>query len=162
MALWGIPLILTLSYLGGYFFLGLVLLINGMSLWEFYSIFQKQNMKAYRIVGLSLSTVLLLITYWFPVEIIFSTLLIILILIFLIHLRITTPNSSVNTTLTLAGIFYISFFSEHLIAGQNTSEFLDGVEFFSEPGGKILSDHLDQYLDMRYRRLFWRESPGAT
>jgi len=50
MALWGIPLILILSYLGGYYFLALILLINGMSLWEFYTIYQKQNFRAYRLL----------------------------------------------------------------------------------------------------------------
>lgn len=115
MALWGIPLILALSYLGGYFFLGLVLLINGMSLWEFYSIFKNQNLQAYRIPGLILSTMLILIAYWFPGEILFNALIITLLIVLLIHLRITRPNSSSNTTLTIAGIFYITVFLSTLL-----------------------------------------------
>ena len=71
MALWGIPLILTLSYLGGYYFLFLILIVNGISLWEFYTIYQTQNFHAYRKTGVFLSTFLLLISFFFSLEIMF-------------------------------------------------------------------------------------------
>lgn len=137
VALWGIPLILILSYLGGYFFFGLVLLINGMSLWEFYSIFKKQNLQAYRMAGLILSTMLILVAYWFPGEIFFNALIFTLMVVLLIHLRITRPNSSLNTTLTIAGIFYISvFLSALLMVRMNLNSWM-GWPSSSDLAGKF-------------------------
>lgn len=115
MALWGIPLILALSYLGGYYFLAFILLINGMSLWEFYTIYQKQNFRAYRSMGVLLSCILILINFWYSVDVLFTVLLIIILVILLRHLKISEPNSSLNTILTFAGIFYISLFLAFLL-----------------------------------------------
>ena len=115
MALWGIPLILILSYLGGYYFLALILLINGMSLWEFYTIYQKQNFRAYRLLGVILSSLFILMTLWWSLEAMFSGLLVIMLLILFRHLNISEPNSSLNSILTIAGIFYLSLFLSTLL-----------------------------------------------
>ncbi len=110
MALWGIPLILLLSYLGGYFFLVLIVIINGLSLWEFYSIYQTQHYYAYRKMGVFLSTVLVLVSFYLSFELELIAMVIVMILLLLRHLKISEPLSSLNTTLTISGIFYITFF----------------------------------------------------
>jgi phosphatidate cytidylyltransferase len=115
MALWGVPLILGLSYAGGYFFLALVLLINGMALWEFYGMFGKQNFHAYRETGVVLSSLFILVTYWASLELILIFLLAIIMIVLLLHLRISEPSASMNTSLTATGILYISGFLSILL-----------------------------------------------
>jgi len=115
MALWGIPLILLLSYLGGYYFLVLMVIINGMSLWEFYTIYQTQHYYAYRKMGVSLSTLLLLVSFFFTLEIELITLGMVMVFLLLRHLKKSEPSSSINTIFTISGIFYITFFLSLLL-----------------------------------------------
>jgi len=115
MALWGIPLILLLSYLGGYYFLALILIINGMSLWEFYTIYQTQQYYAYRKMGVFLSTLLLLVSFFFTLEIELIALGTVMVFLLLRHLKISEPSSSINTVFTISGIFYITFFLSLLL-----------------------------------------------
>lgn len=115
MALWGVPLILGLSYAGGYFFLALIFLINGMALWEFYSMYRKQDYNAYRETGVVLSSLIILITYWASLELILISLLALIMVILFLHLRISKPSASINTSLTVTGILYISGFLSILL-----------------------------------------------
>jgi phosphatidate cytidylyltransferase len=136
MALWGIPLILVLSYLGGYYFLALILLINGMSLWEFYSIYQKQNFRAYRSLGVLLASILILISFRFSVDALFTVLLIVMLAILLRHLKISESNSSLNTILTFAGIFYITLFLATLLRLRTEMDSWMGWDSTSNSSGK--------------------------
>ena len=115
MALWGIPLILLLSYLGGYYFLALILIINGMSLWEYHTIYHTKHYYAYRKMGVSLSTLLLLVTFFFTMELELIALGIVMVFLLLRHLKKSEPSSSVNTVFTISGIFYITFFLSLLL-----------------------------------------------
>jgi phosphatidate cytidylyltransferase len=138
MALWGIPLILILSYLGGYYFLALILLINGMSLWEFYTIYQKQNFRAYRILGVVLSSLFILINFWWTLDVVFTGLLVIMLFILLRHLRLSEPSSSLNSILTITGIFYISLFLSTLLQLRIHLDSWMGWNPASRSGGKYL------------------------
>jgi phosphatidate cytidylyltransferase len=115
MALWGIPLILFLSYMGSYYFLILILIINSLSIWEYYTILENKNFHAYRVLGLFLSTLIILTAFWFSIEYILLFLLIGTVLILFRHLKITRPIPSVNTAITLSGIFYITLFLASLV-----------------------------------------------
>jgi phosphatidate cytidylyltransferase len=136
MALWGIPLILLLSYLGGYYFLALIMLINGMSLWEFYSIYQKKNLFAYRLLGVLLSCILILITFYYSLANLFTVLLIIILTILIRHLKISEPNTSLNTILTIAGIFYITLFLAILLRVRMQMDSWMGWDPTPNPTGK--------------------------
>ena len=110
IAAWGIPLILTLSYLGGYFFLLLLLIINGTALWEFYSIYKHQNFHAYRRTGVIYSSIILIISYWLDTEMMLTLLLIVLVPILIRHMLISETTATIRTSLTITGIFYITGF----------------------------------------------------
>lgn len=138
VALWGVPLVLGLSYAGGYFFLLLVLLINGLALWEFYSIYYRQEIYTYRILGVALSTILLISAFWLPLEIIFINFWIVIFLILFRHLKITLPNSSTATVFTIGGIAYITLFLISLLKFRQ--EFSDWTGATSDifAGGRFL------------------------
>ncbi|GAB4339773.1 MAG: phosphatidate cytidylyltransferase [Calditrichia bacterium] len=120
VAVWGIPLILGLSFLGGYYFLIFLLVINGMALWEFYSIFQNKGYFPYRWWGLIGGELLLLGFYFLPASHLFPLLLLITLPILFRHLRLSQPSSAVNTLMTLGGLFYIStFLGSLLLLRQN-------------------------------------------
>lgn len=110
VAIVGIPVVLGLSYLGGFYFLILILVINGMALWEFYSIYRNRNLAAYRGLGVLLSTGFILIANWYSTQILFAAYLIIVIALLLRHLRVSEEVTSLNTVLTLGGISYITLF----------------------------------------------------
>jgi phosphatidate cytidylyltransferase len=115
MALWGIPLILGLSYLGGYYFLALILVISGFSIWEFNTMTRHKQRHPYRFLAVVLSSIILLSTYWFSWEITMNIFLITIFVILLRHLKITPPETSLNSMITIAGIAYISLFLATLI-----------------------------------------------
>ena len=115
VALWGIPILLGMSYLGGVYFLLLILVINGMVLWEFYSIFRNQQVEAYRILAVVLSTVFLLAAYIFPPQQLPAFYLMLITIVLFRHLRLSAPNSSTNTLFTLGGISYITLFLASLL-----------------------------------------------
>jgi phosphatidate cytidylyltransferase len=129
MALWGIPLILGLSFLGKFYFLVLLLIINVFSLWEFYSIYINQKINAYKFLGLSFSIILLIASYYYTLEILTIIFLIILLGILIRHIRISQPLSTSNTALTITGIFYITIFLITLLkVRQNFSSWTNSSE----------------------------------
>ncbi len=114
VALWGIPLLLFLSYMGGYYFLALILLINAMALWEFYNMFTGKTIYAYRNAGVALSTLFLISTFFYPAygQTFFF---LIIAVVLLVQLRPQRGLSSQNSALTLAGIVYITVFLAALL-----------------------------------------------
>jgi len=110
VALWGIPLLLGMSYLGSFYFLLLILVINGMVLWEFFTIYRNIQVHAYRTLAVVLASLLILVSYFFSMEAIFAAYLLITALFLFRHLRISQPLSSTNTLFTLGGISYVTLF----------------------------------------------------
>lgn len=107
VAAWGIPLLLFLSYMGGVYFLALILIVNAMALWEFYSIFHGKSIYPYRLSGVVGGTALLLSFYWHPD---YSLALFMAAVAFalLMYLRPQKGTASLNVAFTLAGMAYIS------------------------------------------------------
>ena len=115
VAIFGIPALLGLSYLGGYYFFFLLLLINGMAQWEFYSMFQEKQIYAYKWTGVIFGTLFLIFTF-------FNTPLHLIILFFISVLTILLMQvlnqesiASINSSITLIGYVYISIFLSTLL-----------------------------------------------
>jgi len=114
VALWGIPLLIFLVYMGGYFFLILLLIINGMALWEFYTMFHNREIYPLRIIGVSLATVFLLTVFFFPAYS-FDYIVFIILFILISHISHQQGLASKNTAFTLLGFFYITLFLSLLL-----------------------------------------------
>ncbi|RMF59844.1 MAG: phosphatidate cytidylyltransferase [Calditrichaeota bacterium] len=107
VALWGIPLLLFLSYMGGYFFLVLILVINGMALWEFYTMFRNQDIHAPRIIGVSISSLYLLFSFFYP-QYMLPALIMVAVIFLLVHLSPQKGMPSRNTAFGMSGFLYIT------------------------------------------------------
>lgn len=106
VALWGIPLLVYICYLGGYFFLAFVVIVNVLALWEFYKIFEEKNVYAYRLPGVIAGSLLLILTFLFPQY--WQMMVLLSTVFFLIwHLRPPKEMASANTVYTISGFFYI-------------------------------------------------------
>jgi phosphatidate cytidylyltransferase len=138
MALWGVPLLLILSFLGSYYFLALLVIINFMALWEFYTIFQNKQIFAFRILGVSLSTLWLTFSFWLHPSQIFLVLLAIIFLILLRHLQCGESSPSLNTIITSGGIIYITLFLISLLKLRQEFSSLSGLPPELNAGGRFL------------------------
>ncbi len=117
VALIGIPLLLSLVYIGGLPFLCLVLLIIILGLKEFYNLVQKQGVAPLKIVGiigaLALGTGIYLNAG--NLEIGFFLTIIILTL-FLVRLSTQKiEGTALDISVTLLGVFYVGWLISHLI-----------------------------------------------
>lgn len=110
VAVWGIPLLLALSYLGGYYFLILILIINARTLFEFYLLFENKQVYAYRWLGITLGSILLLITFYHLYNLIVILVAASTIIVLLSMLRVGQGIASFNMAITLAGLVYVSGF----------------------------------------------------
>ena len=114
VALWGIPALLLLTYMGGYYFLLLILIVNGMALWEFYSIYRDKEIYPYRLPGVVLSSVFLLITFFAPQHW-ESLLLLSVIYMLFVNLSKQDGLASKNAAFTIGGFAYITLFLSTLL-----------------------------------------------
>ncbi len=114
VALWGIPLLLYLTYEGGYFFALFTLIVNGMALWEFYRMFENQQIFAHKILGTVLSSVFLVATFFYP-EIWNFGVIATIALMLLAHLQIQKGLASTNTVYTISGFVYITLLLSALL-----------------------------------------------
>lgn len=138
MAAWGIPLILGLSYLGSYYFLFLVLIINSIALWEFYSIYRQKNRFAFRIPAIILSVFILLSSFWFEFSVTMFVYLGTILMILILHLKATPSEASSNTFLTISGISYISLFLATLVEIRQNFGMWQQLQSDIFAGGKFL------------------------
>lgn len=115
VAVWGIPLLLILSYVGSYYFFGLILIINGMMLIEFFSIYQSKEIYSYKWLALFLGTLLLIITFYGLLSKLNLIILASASIIFLSLLFKQKGISTYNMAFTLAGLIYISGFLAALL-----------------------------------------------
>lgn len=144
VAIWGIPLLLILSYLGSYYFFTLVLIINGMTLFEFYSIHHHKQIYPYKVLGISLGTIILVFIFYG----LFTELLFVIlggfILILVSQLRKQKGSATINMMITFSGVAYISGFLSTLLYVR-----LNFVDYFS---------HLSQsneYLGGTFLVILW-------
>jgi len=128
VALWGIPLLLGLSYFGGYYFLFLILVINGVALYEFYAMFRNKGIYASSTIGLIIGSLMVLSAFIQSSQFLIFLLMGGCVWILLAHLRRQEGLISVNTAFTVLGVFYISFFlSTLLILRLHFSEWVNGA-----------------------------------
>ncbi len=114
VALWGVPLLLFLTYMGGYYFAAFVLVVNSMALWEFYTMFRHKEIYALRTGGVALSALFLIVAFFYPALWAPAALAVFTILL-LGHLKVQKGLASANTALTIAGFAYITLLLHMLL-----------------------------------------------
>ena len=138
VALWGVPLILGLSYLGSYYFLVFILFVNGFALWEFYTMFRNKQVYPYRFLAVILSTLFLIYVFFFQLHQLALVAVIVVLTLLLRHLKLTVPNPSKHTVYTIAGFFYITMLlSTMLIFRMQFTVYFSHISR-SNPGGLFL------------------------
>jgi len=138
VALWGVPLILGLSYLGSYYFLVFILFVNGFALWEFYTMFRNKQVYPYRFLAVILSTFFLIYVFFFQLHQLALVAVIVVLTLLLRHLKLTVPNPSMHTVYTIAGFFYITMLlSTMLIFRMQFTVYFSHISR-SNPGGLFL------------------------
>jgi phosphatidate cytidylyltransferase len=110
VAIFGIPIITILVFLGGWYFFFVILLISTIAQFEFYDIQKKKDFKPQLINGL-LTGLLLLLGIQTGRWLIFgSAFLFMLMIIFAAEMIRHRQNVAANIGTTLVGIIYIPFF----------------------------------------------------
>jgi len=103
----GIPLLVTLNYLGGWYFFSVILLISIVSQWEFYQIQKSNNIYPQNFSGI-IAGIILLLTVQTQQWLAGSLLLIICLMMILANEMLRRhKNVSANIGVTLLGILYI-------------------------------------------------------
>lgn len=108
--IFGVPLLLYISYSGGYLLLGLTLILNSIALWEFLSMFERKEIYTIKIFTIFAADALLAFS-------VFSTgisILLFLNILFYIIIFITIEifrkekRNPLNPVISIFGLFYIT------------------------------------------------------
>jgi phosphatidate cytidylyltransferase len=122
VAIMGIPAIVVLTYLGGWYFFALISIISMVALWEFYTMQKKQDQKPQVVTGIA-AGLLILIGFQTGEWILIGNLLILLVIgILLYEMLQANEKASINIGITIVGVVYIPFFMAMLLSTRN---FLD-------------------------------------
>jgi len=106
VAIFGIPLILSTIYFGGYPFLFLVLIINVVSQFEFYKLAEKKNAKPLTYLGIVIGVLITLMLFYNGINFLGLTLIGSIIIILLVELFRNAPNATLNIASTVLGLIY--------------------------------------------------------
>jgi phosphatidate cytidylyltransferase len=79
---------------------------------------------------------LILVGFWWSLDVMFTWLLIIMLVILFRHLKLSEPTSSLNSILTMAGIFYITLFLSTLLQVRINIDSWMGWDPIFMAGGK--------------------------
>jgi len=137
VAIFGIPLIFLLTFLGGWYFFALILIIAVVSQWEFYQLQKKKNINPQNIAGIIIGLVIL-----FGIQLghlRYTGIVSVIGLMVLITAEMFRPDKkvSVNVGVTFLGIFYIPFLlSAMLLLRQYGDEVFKGT---SNAGFKFIA-----------------------
>ncbi len=116
VAIFGIPIIVFLVFTGGLPFVGLVLLINLLSQYEFYKLTELKQMLPLKILGLAGTVLITISFYQFGLEKSWLIILILFYITLLIELFRNKASATLNISATAWGIFYPTvFFSFHIV-----------------------------------------------
>lgn len=116
VAIFGIPIIVFLVFTGGLPFVGLVLLINLLSQYEFYKLTELKQMLPLKILGLAGTVLITISFYQFGLEKSWLIILILFYITLLIELFRNKASATLNISATAWGIFYPTvFFSFHIL-----------------------------------------------
>jgi phosphatidate cytidylyltransferase len=115
VAIVGIPIVLMLIFLGGWYFFLLISIISLVAQWEFYEMQKKKNFQPQRINGIIAGILILLGLQTDEWKMIGLGLVFILMLILAFEMLRHHENVSTNIGITLVGILYIPLFLGTLI-----------------------------------------------
>lgn len=145
----GIPLFLFLIYKGGIYFLILSVVLSGIALWEFYTIFKKENLNPLMGFPILLSVSTVVANHFYPGSAIYL-LLLSAVLICSIEVFRRVKHNPYNSLISIFGLVYICipFVCLNRIILYEQFNFIvyifiliwtcDSMAFF---GGKILGKH---------------------
>ncbi|MDZ7331226.1 MAG: phosphatidate cytidylyltransferase [candidate division KSB1 bacterium] len=110
VAIFGIPIIVTLTLLGGLPFVGLVLLINLLAQYEFYQLTERKQMHPLKWLG-SIGTVLITLSFfYFGIDTLWLIIAGLFYVTLLIELFRNHGSATYNIAATTWGFFYPSIF----------------------------------------------------
>lgn len=121
----GIPIAIGLIYAGGYVFLLAIILFSNLVLWELYQLPTTKNIRPNTYLGLIFNSAFLALVFLFStssynyIQTLKPLILIIFIfpmLVFLIQIFSKSSNTTANASVTIAGVFWVSFSFASLIA----------------------------------------------
>jgi phosphatidate cytidylyltransferase len=115
VALFGIPLILFLIYLGSVPFLCLILLIVTLALNEFYNLVQKHGYMPFKVTGILIAMILAVAAYLnIDTRIFFTVFIMLLLLIRLYSLKI--EGAITDIAMTILGVVYIGWLLGYVVS----------------------------------------------
>jgi len=120
----GIPIVLTLIYLGGWYFFLLIVIISIVAQWEFYEMQKKKHLHPQRLNGLITGVIILLGIQTGEYQLIRIGLILLLMFMLAFEMFVHHENAGVNIGITLVGILYIPLFLGTLI---HTKLYVDQV-----------------------------------
>ncbi len=115
VAVFGIPIIVSLVLIGGLPFVGLVLLINLVSQYEFYKLTELKQMLPLKLLGLFGTVVITISFYKFGIEKLWLIITVLFYLTLLIELFRNNGSATLNISATTWGFFYPSVFFSFFI-----------------------------------------------
>ncbi len=102
----GIPVFLFLIYTGGIYFLALSIVLSGIALWEFYTMFSKNNLSPLKFFPITLSVISIMANYFYPLSGIYI-LSLGAVLIFSIEIFRKEKKNPYNSIISISGLVYI-------------------------------------------------------
>lgn len=115
VALIAIPILLGLSFLGGWFFFSLVCTITILSLYEFYKLTEKKSSLPNYFVGIIFSSAVLILFFYKRADLILHFIFAFLVITSIIELFKKENNSISNLSVTIFGAIFLSLFFSTLI-----------------------------------------------
>lgn len=116
VAVLGIPIIFGAIYAGNYVFLGLLMLVTVVALWEFYGLVETKLTHPHRFIGVIWMVALGIILFLKLSLFIYIVLFIISTVLF--ELFRNKPNPLLNVSSTISGVFYIGLFYALMLIRQ--------------------------------------------
>jgi len=124
VAIFGIPIIVFLVYTGGLAFVGLVLLVNLLSQYEFYKLTELKQMLPLKILGLAGTVLITISFYYFGLEKSWLIILILFYITLIIELFRNKASATLNISATAWGVFYPTvFFCFHILIRELPNSF---------------------------------------
>jgi phosphatidate cytidylyltransferase len=102
----GAPLVVGVTYLGGWFFGGLILLIGLLAQWELYKLTEAGGARPLKSIGLVVGALLIMRALW-PVAVALAVVGLIAVLVVELYRRHEDPVT--NITATVFGVFYPAY-----------------------------------------------------
>lgn len=116
VAIFGIPTIIILVLTGGWPFVGMVLLVNLLSQYEFYRLTELKAMLPLKWLGLTGSVIITISFYLFGLKKLWLIMLLLFYVTLLVELFRNKASATMNISATTWGFFYPTvFFSFHIL-----------------------------------------------